>query len=66
MQVQKLRKIGVGFTSDERQDEELHAQSGKASAVIRALHYSVVLKRCCMFVYMLILDKLDLKRILIE
>ena len=31
--------------SDERQDEELHTQICKASAVMRALHYSVVMKR---------------------
>ena len=37
--------LGVAFTSDGRQDEELDTQIGKASAVIRALHYSVVMKR---------------------
>ena len=31
--------------SDERQDEELDTQICKASAVMRALHYSVVMKR---------------------
>ena len=30
---------------DEKQDEELDVTSGKASAVIQALHHSVVLKR---------------------
>ena len=44
-QMEKFKYLGVAFTSDERQDEELHVQSGKASAVMRALHHSVVLKR---------------------
>ena len=35
----------VAFTSDGRQDEELDTRIGKASAVMRALHYSVVMKR---------------------
>ena len=35
----------VAFTSDGRQDEELLTRIGKASAVMRALHYSVVMKR---------------------
>ena len=38
-------EAGVAFTSDGRQDEELDVRSGKASAVKRALHQSVVLKR---------------------
>ena len=33
------------FTSDGRQDEELDTQTGKGSAVMRALHYSVVMKQ---------------------
>ena len=33
------------FTSDGRQDEELDTRIGKASAVMRALHYSVVMQR---------------------
>ena len=37
--------LGVSFTSDERQDEELVTRIGKASAVMRALHNSVVMKR---------------------
>ena len=37
--------LGVAFTSDGRQDEELDTRIGKASAVMRALHYSVVMKR---------------------
>ena len=31
--------------SDERQDEELDIRIGKANAVMRALHYSVVIKQ---------------------
>ena len=44
-QVEKFRYLGVVFTSDGRQDEELDTRIGKASAVMRALHYSVVMKR---------------------
>ena len=44
-QVEKLKYLGVAFTSDGRQDEELDTRIGKASAVMRALHYSVVMKR---------------------
>ena len=44
-QVEKFKYLGVAFTSDRRQDEELDTRIGKASAVIRALHYSVVMKR---------------------
>ena len=43
-QVEKFKYLGVAFTSDGRQDEELDTQIGKASAVMRALHYSVVIK----------------------
>ena len=43
-QVEKFKYLGVAFTSDGRQDEELDVRSGKTSAVMRALHYSVVLK----------------------
>ena len=43
--VEKFKYLGVAFTSDGRQDEELDTQIGKASAVMRALHYSVVIKR---------------------
>ena len=42
-QVERLY-LGVAFTSDGRQDEELDVRSGKASAVMRGLHHSVVLK----------------------
>ena len=44
-QVEKFKYLGVAFTSEERQDEQLDARIGKASAVMRALHYSVVMKR---------------------
>ena len=44
-QVEKFKYLGVAFTSDGRQDEELDTRIGKASAVTRALHYSVVMKR---------------------
>ena len=33
------------ITSDGRQDEELDTRIGKPKAVIRALHYSVAMKR---------------------
>ena len=36
--------LGVAFTSDEKQDEELNVRFGKASAVMRASHHFVVLK----------------------
>ena len=44
-QVEKFKYLGVAFTSDGRQDKELDTLTGKASAVMRALHYSVVMKR---------------------
>ena len=44
-QVEKFRYLGVAFTSDGRQDEELVTRIGKASAVTRPLRYSVVMKR---------------------
>ena len=44
-QVEKFKYLGVAFTSAGRQDEELDTRTGKASAVTRALHYSVVMKR---------------------
>ena len=44
-QVEKFKYLGVAFTSDGRQDEELDTRIGKDSAVMRALHYSVVMKR---------------------
>ena len=44
-QVEKFKYLGVAFTSDVRQDEELDTRIGKASAVIQSLHNSVVMKR---------------------
>ena len=44
-QVEKFKYFGVAFTSDGRQDEELDTRIGKANAVMRALHYSIVMKR---------------------
>ena len=44
-QVEKFKYLGIAFTSDGRQDEELDTRIGKASAVMRALRYSVVMKR---------------------
>ena len=44
-QVQKFKYFGVAFTSDLRQDEELDIRIGKAKAVMRALHHTVVMKR---------------------
>ena len=43
--VEKFKYLGIAFTSDGKQDEELDTQIDKASAVMRALHYSVVMKR---------------------
>ena len=43
-QVEKFKYLGGAFTSDGRQDEELDTRVGKASAVMRALHY-IVMKR---------------------
>ena len=42
--IKKFKHLGIAFTSHGRQDEELDTRIGKASAVMRALHYSVVLK----------------------
>ena len=44
-QVEKFKYLGVAFTSDGRQDEELDTRIGKASAVMQVLHYSLVMKR---------------------
>ena len=44
-QVEKFKYIGVAFNSDGRQDQELNTRIGEASAVMRALHYSVVMKQ---------------------
>ena len=44
-QVEKFKYLGVAFTSDGRQEEELDTRIDMASAAMRALHYSVVMKR---------------------
>ena len=43
--LEKFKYFGVAFTSDGRQDEELDTRTGKASELMLALHYSVVMKR---------------------
>ena len=43
--VEKFKYLRVAFTSDGRQDEEQNTRIGKASAVIRALPYTVVMKQ---------------------
>ena len=40
----QVQDLGVAFTSDGRQDEELDIRIGKAIATMRALHYSVAVK----------------------
>ena len=42
---EKFKYFSVTFTSDGRQTEELDIQIGKASAVMRALRNSVVMKQ---------------------
>ena len=44
-QVEWFKYLGVAFTSDGRQDKEIDARIGKASAVMRELQRSLVLKR---------------------
>ena len=44
-QVEKFKYLGVAFTSDGKQDEEIDNRISKAGAVMHALHRSVVLKR---------------------
>ena len=44
-QTEKFKYLGVTFSSDGRQDNELDTRIGKACAVIRQLCRSVVLKR---------------------
>ena len=44
-QSEKFNYLDVSFTSDGRQNSELDIRIGKASAVMRQLHRSVVLKR---------------------
>ena len=40
----ELKYIEIAFTSDGKQGDELDTRMGKASAVMRALHYSVIMK----------------------
>ena len=44
-QVEKFKYLGVAFASDGRQDEKLDTRIDKASEVMIALHYFVVMKR---------------------
>ena len=44
-QVEKFKYIGVAFTSNGRQHEELDTQIGQASAVMQALNNSIVMKQ---------------------
>ena len=44
-QVEKFKYLGVAFTSDGTQDEEMDIRISKAGAVMHALHRSVVIKR---------------------
>ena len=44
-QVEKFKYLGVAFTSDGTQDEEIDSRISKAGAVMHALHRSVVMKR---------------------
>ena len=44
-QVYKFQYFGVAFTSDGRQNKELGIPIGKATALMKALHYSAAMKR---------------------
>ena len=44
-QVYKFKYLGVAFASDGRQNKKLGVPTGKAIAIMKALHYSVVMKR---------------------
>ena len=44
-QMEKFKYFGVTFSSNGRKDNELNSRIGKASAVMRQLYRSVVLKR---------------------
>ena len=43
--VYKFKYLGVAFTSDGRQNKELGFPIGKTLAIMKAVHYSVVMKR---------------------
>ena len=42
---QKQVSVGVAFTSDRRQNKNLGIPIGKATAIMKALHYSVLMRR---------------------
>ena len=44
-QVCKFKYLGVAFTSDGRRKKELGIPIDKAIAIIKALHYSVIMRR---------------------
>ena len=44
-QVYKFKYLGVAFTNDGRQNKELGISVCKAIAIMKALHYSVVMRR---------------------
>ena len=41
----KFKYLGVAVTSDRRQNKELGIRIGKAIAIMKALHYSVVVRQ---------------------
>ena len=43
--MEKFKYLGVAFKSDGRQNEELDTRIGKASAIMRALHYPIFMKQ---------------------
>ena len=43
--MKKLKYLGVTFSSDSKQDNELSTRIGKASAVMRLLYRSIALKQ---------------------
>ena len=44
-QVYKFKYLGVAFTSDGRRNQKLDIPIGKAIAIMKALQYSVVMRR---------------------
>ena len=44
-QVYKFKNLGVAFVSDERQNKEFGIHIGWAIAIMKALNYSVVMRR---------------------
>ena len=43
-QVYKFKYLGVAFTNDKRQNKELSIPIGKAIAIMKVLHYSVIMR----------------------